>query len=95
MFIKCALEQANLNHIATDSALIFDDDCTHIACLHFREQGVQTGSVERCARHTIIHEKPSVSKSMVFRVLREDLLLVCDAVGFHTVEPVLLAQSAI
>ena len=85
VLVKGALEQADLHHVTAYSALVFDNDGSHIPGPYLVHHSVQSGPLEGRSPHSVIGEVADISEAIFSGVVLQDALLIFN--GHALVRP--------
>ena len=78
VLVKGALEQADLHHVTAYSALVFDNDGSHIPGPYLVHHSVQSGPLEGRSPHSVIGKVADVSEAIFSGVVLQDAFLRSD-----------------
>ena len=76
VLVKGAFEQADLHHVTAYSALVFDNDGSHISGPYLVHHSVQAGPLEGRSPHPVIGEVADISEAIFSGVVLQDALLI-------------------
>ena len=68
--------------LTTEAGKIFYNDRSDFAFFHHPVHTVKIAAIKACAGYAVIHKEHRIGISMLFGVIRKDLLWVADTVGF-------------
>ena len=68
--------------LTTKTGKIFYNDRADFSFLHHSVHTVKIAAVKACAGYAVIHEEHRIGISVLFGVIRKDLFLVADTIGF-------------